>query len=608
MNKAQVISIVGLLALLIGGYALYRSAGRPKISDYRVRGAIRSELAHGLHHIGPKGVDRVDATVLRLYRRRLYVPLWSRGAVLGPQAADLAEVLLNARVDGLNPSTYEAAAIDSLVRQVGKHPDATSLGRLDVMLTHSFLLYASHLASGQIAPREVDPQWFTKPDRVNLTSLLRHALHTNNVKSLLASLAPQQPGYQRLKEAYARYFAMAARGEWPVVPPGPKLALGSNSPRVAILRARLAAEGDLPAQDTGSTMYDAALQQAVQVFEERHGQTTDGTVDTEDLAQLNVPLATRIRQLELNLERWRWLPPRFEDRYLLVNIPDYMLYAYENNRPVLSMRVVVGKEYTRTPVFASKMTYMVLNPTWNVPVSIVQKEIVPAMQQDPGYLEKNDMKVVTPQGSEVDPGSVDLSELASGRYTIRQEPSGDNALGRIKFMFPNQFDVYLHDTPADHLFSREDRDFSHGCIRIERPLDLASYVLRGSRTWDAAQVSEALSTNETQTVTLPHPISVHILYWTAWVDEHGRTQFRDDVYNLDDRLDKALRLNPRATACRSESNAQGRRILYPEPWSPAYLEERLNVHPVAARSRTSSDLIQRLTVDGLCNGVGRLGG
>jgi murein L,D-transpeptidase YcbB/YkuD len=250
-------------------------------------------------------------------------------------------------------------------------------------------------------------------------------------------------------------------------------------------------------------------------------------VDEETLAELNVPVQDRIRQLQVNMERWRWLPGSFGDRYILVNVPEFRLDLVEGGKTAYTMRVVVGKDQSRTPAFSDKMTYLELNPAWNIPDTIAREEILPKLASDPGYLARNNMEVIPD---------------TDGR--LRQRPGPDNPLGKIKFMFPNEYDIYLHDTPADHLFSRTERDFSHGCIRLEKPLELANILLKGDPEWTPEALQAAIDSGEQKTISLDRPLPVHILYWTAWVEKDGSVQFRKDIYGHDEQLEKALADEP----------------------------------------------------------------
>jgi len=324
--------------------------------------------------------------------------------------------------------------------------------------------------------------------------------------------------------------------------------LGVRDERVRSLRHRLAASGDLPSVSAEPTAFDDAVDAAVRHFQRRHGLTVDGVVGPATLRALNTSLDARIRQVMLNLERWRWLPQDLGSRYVLVNIPAFELDVVEDTTSVLSMRVIVGRDYRRTPVLSSTMTHLVLNPYWYVPPSIVVRDILPRVQADPGYLRAQGMRVFRTRDGrpvEVSPDEIDWAALSAGTlpFQVRQEPGPLNALGAVKLMFPNRFNVYLHDTPARELFARDERSMSAGCIRLERPLELAAYVLRGDSSWTPSSLRESLSTAHDRTIRLPEPIPVHLLYWTAWADDEG-LHFRRDLYGRDAPLWAAMQEPP----------------------------------------------------------------
>lgn len=328
--------------------------------------------------------------------------------------------------------------------------------------------------------------------------------------------APIHEGHERLEEALERYRRIAGRGEPPPVPPGPALKPGAEGGRVAALRARLAAaaeaEGDQPLPDTDRPeLFDASLEDAVLDFQVRHGLPADGIAGASTLAELNRPAEDQILKIEVNLERWRRMPADLGERHVLVNIPAFRLDAIEDGRSVLDMRVIVGKTHSRTPEVSSAIERVVLNPSWYVPRSIASKEIWPKGRS---YLRRN--------GFEVLPGG-----------KLRQKPGANNSLGRVKFRFPNRFGVYLHDTPSRSLFDRAVRALSHGCVRVERPADLANWVLRDHPQWSPEAVQSALDQGRERSVELPEPIPVHIAYWTAWVDDQGTLRFGPDVYDRD---------------------------------------------------------------------------
>ncbi len=516
---------------------------------------------------------RIQATrsLRRFYGERVHLPAWvTADGRVRPGAREMLAGLRSAREHGLPPDDYHAARIESLLSELdagregagARFPDADTdrrlrlLAELDLLLTDAFLSYGSHLVSGRVDPRSIDPLWTVNGRERNMAALLARTLEQGrSPRAALAELAPRHPGYARLQEALTEYRRMAAAGGWPTVPGGPALRAGDAGPRVADLGRRLAASGELSADDgkddaVSDTVFGDALDAAVRSFQRRHGLEADGIVGEATLGALNIPAESRVRQIERNLERWRWLPAELGETHLRVNIADFGLEVVEGDSTVLSMRAVVGRDYRQTPVFSDTMRYVVLNPTWNVPRSIAARDILPRLRESVSYLEEQGMVVYdgwSPDARPVDPSAVDWSRLSADSlpYRFVQRPGPLNALGRVKFMFPNQFAVYIHDSPARSLFGRSVRSFSSGCIRVERPLELLDYVLRGSEEWSPAKLRGALETGREQTIRLPRELPVHIEYWTAWVpEEDGAVHFRPDVYGRDARLASALEAEP----------------------------------------------------------------
>lgn len=483
------------------------------------------------------------------YESRAFRPAWVVEGRPGAPAGDLLETLLGAGAHGLTPADYHAGAIEALFGRLGGTAGGERdrlLADLDLLLTDAFLIYGSHLLAGRVDPETLDPEWIAVRRERDLTVALDRALAGEGVAVALADLLPDQPGYLRLRRALARYRGLAARGGWPAVPDGPALKPADAAPAVASLRLRLAAEGELADPATADPeLYDPALEAAVRRFQERHGLDADGTVGPKTLAALNVPAEARVRQIELNLERWRWLPEDLGERYVLVNIPEFRLRLVEGGSQVMEMRAVVGRPYRRTPVFSDLIRYLVFNPYWDVPTKLAVQDKLPLIREDPGYLGGQGIRVYEGWGAEeraVDPAAVDWSQVGSGRfpYHLRQDPGPKNALGRVKIMFPNRFNVYLHDTPTRDTFARAERDVSSGCIRLEHALDLAESLLRETPGWGPEAIQRVLADYRPHTVTLPRPVPVHILYWTAWAEEDGTVQFRRDLYDRDAHLAAAL--------------------------------------------------------------------
>lgn len=343
-----------------------------------------------------------------------------------------------------------------------------------------------------------------------------------------------------LESALVHYRQLAAQGGWPQVPVGPALHQGDMDERLPLLRERLVASSDLPASESQGVLFGEILTEAVRRFQARHGLTADGVVGAKTLAELNVPIGERIRQLAASLERCQPLPSLLEPRHILVNIADFTLKLYEDGKLRLSMPVIVGRTYRQTPVFNGRISSLVLNPSWEVPHSIATKDLLPKIQKNPDYLKQSGFRVFRDWKSdtEMDPASINWAQLSPARfpYRLRQEPGPANALGRVKFPFPNPYNVYLHDTPAQALFQQDSRTFSSGCIRLARPLDLAVYLLQGTPLGSPEALTAALSSGKTKTVPIPSPIAVHIAYMTAWVDREGIIQFRRDIYHRDPAL------------------------------------------------------------------------
>ena len=327
--------------------------------------------------------------------------------------------------------------------------------------------------------------------------------------------------YRLLKDQLARYHKITVAGGWPTVPAEIiKVKKGSSSPAVAILKKRLQVTGDLPAADS-SQVFNDTLELAVKNAEARFGYNADGKITEAFLKDLNVPAVERLKQILINMNRMRWMPNKPEGNLLVANIPEFVVHAYEGSNKVFSMNVVVGKEGHNTMMFTGDLNQIVFSPYWNIPPSIVRSEILPAMQNDPDYLARNNMEIVSENG--------DLP-------TIRQLPGPGNSLGKVKFLFPNSFNIYFHDTPAKSLFNREKRAYSHGCIRLAEPEKMANYLLRNNSEWTASRISQAMNSGEEKYVKLKDPVPVFISYYTAWVDEQGRMNFREDIYEHDQKI------------------------------------------------------------------------
>ena len=487
------------------------------------------------------------------YQRRGFFPAWCSDKGVLPQAESLITEIKGAHDEGLEPDDYHLTNILSLIEKIknkqtlGNTVNPELWGDLDLLLTDAFMLYAAHLFAGRVNPETIHTDWTVSSPTSDLTNILQSALNTKQIKKALRDLRPQHPGYTGLKNYLMHYRNIAKTAPGLPLLGGTHLKKGDKGTSVESLRERLIILGDLYADNKDQAdIFDETIEETVLRYQKRHGLKQDGIVGPRTLEMLNTSLQKRIRQIELNMERWRWVPRNIGNRYLIVNIADFKLWVIENRRRVLDMRVVVGRPYRRTPVFSSKMTFMVVNPYWNIPQRLAIKDVLPKIQKNIHYIEQQRIKVFkdwSKNAEEIDPETIDWNKIEPRNltYKLRQEPGPRNVLGRMKFIFPNKFAVYLHDTPKRSLFKENNRDFSSGCIRVEEPISLAVYLLQDDPSWTRERLIEAIENKAPQVVGLKRPITVHLQYWTAWVDETGRLNFRNDIYDRDRPLDRALK-------------------------------------------------------------------
>ena len=498
------------------------------------------------------GGERISAgyALPAFYEQRVYQPAWVTSLGPSPAVIDLVESLSAVEDEGLNPADYHLARLRSLLEELSvddRSESAMSAAELDLLSTDAFLTLGAHLVSGRVDPASFDREWQAILREVDLVARLNGALERGDVSAALAALLPGQAGYFRLRDMGRRYRAIVEAGGWQPVSEGPALKPGDSGPRVGELVRRLRVTDGLEpaAPETDEMLFDTSVEAVVRRFQGRHGLEADGIVGVSTLAALNVSASERLRQIYLNLERWHWLPQSLGERYVLVNLPAFALQAVEGGELRLEMKVAVGRRYRRTPVFSDVIRYLVFNPYWEVPPSLAIKDKLPEIRKDPTYFSKQGIRVLSGWGTdqqEIDPATVDWNVLGKGNfpYRLRQDPGPLNALGRVKFMFPNPFNIYLHDTPAKEAFARAARDISSGCIRLERPLDLAQLLLSGNAGWQPSRIEEYVADYQPRTISLETPWQVHLLYWTSWVDVDGVLQFRVDLYDRDRQLLEAL--------------------------------------------------------------------
>ena len=491
--------------------------------------------------------------VQKFYESYGYSLPWVRGMEPTPEAQQVIAVLLQAEQKGLSAEDYDGPRWGGRLAKLKTgvtQPSEADAARFDLALTVSVMRYISDLHIGKVNPKHFDFGLDIESKKYDLPEFLKdHVVDASDVSSALDQVEPPYPGYQRTIRALHTYLQLAKESEGKPLPGIQKtIASGDFYAGVPHLIRLLRQLGDLPADASApdeGTIYQGALVEAVKNFQRRHGRISDGRITAETLADLNVPLTSRIRQMQLTLERWRWLPASYQKTPIVANIPEFHLRAYDENFKIaLQMNVVVGKAYGHnTPIFSDTMEYVVFRPYWSVPYSIAKAEFLPRIARDPDYLAKKGFEVVNSRQDVVTSGTVTsevLEQLRAGKLFIRQTPGPKNSLGLVKFIFPNNFNIYFHDTPEQIFFSKSRRDFSHGCIRLERPADLAVWVLRNNPGWDMDRVRAAMNGDTTQQVNLAHPIPVLILYATVIVTEDGVVHFYDDIYGHDAALEKVL--------------------------------------------------------------------
>lgn len=484
--------------------------------------------------------------------------LWFAAGRPIAQARQAIAILQAAPADGLDPADYQADPLSRALAQAEQAPEwpAPALRQLDQALTEAMQRYLADLHSGRIDPRRVHADFsVASPGRIDAPAYLRAALARDRLADAVREAAPALPQYARLRAALARYRPLAEHPAWQGAPPplpGKALRAGQAWAGLPLLAQRLSALGDLPTGAPLTGRYQGALVDGLRAFQARHGLDVDGVIGQATLAQLNLPPAARVRQIELSMERLRWTPLLQGPRMIVVNVPEFMLRAYEVREGQvevrLAMKVIVGKALdTRTPLFDEAMRFIEFSPYWNVPPSIARSELVPRLRREPAYFDQQGFEFVASDGAVLKTLSdAHLDQVLRGQLRIRQRPGPANALGDIKFVFPNNDNIYLHHTPAPELFQRGRRDFSHGCIRVEEPVALAKFVLQDAPDWPEARIREAMAKGESATLRLKDPVPVVIAYSTTLVRQNGQVFFFPDLYGHDRLLDEALRARPRA--------------------------------------------------------------
>jgi len=519
-----------------------------------VANAIRVIVADSrnpvLGSIAPPEREQLTA----LYGPRADAPRWvDASGRPSRDARDALALLKGAADEGLDPVDYSAAPLERLAATLEAGPPPPDVAAFDTGLSVSTLRYLRHLHAGRVDPRTIGFRMTAPADDHQFTTLLSEAIARHQITETAAKVAPPFALYRRLRGMLARYRSLAADPTLvPLPPPGATVRPGEPYAALRALHRWLVALGDLPADTPAPSepsTYGGALVGGVKAFQVRHGLEADGVLGKDTQAALHVPLSWRVRQIELALERLRWLPHLGDKRFVAVNIPMFRLWAWDSippdGTPSFQTGAIVGRALnTQTPVFVEEMRYVIFRPYWNVPPSILRHEILPALERDPDYLQRHDMEIVSGPGDDARPVPVTAESIAGlrqGKLRVRQRPGPKNALGLVKFVFPNDYNIYLHGTPAPELFKRARRDFSHGCVRVEDPVALAEWVLKEQPEWTRERILAAMNGNQPRRVDLTRPIQVILYYITAVVmPEDGTIHFAEDIYGHDTKLDQAL--------------------------------------------------------------------
>lgn len=539
-------TVLMILGGLVFFFALSNAASKDAYQDVLIELLELGPATYLKINVHGKTAADIDRRLTELYYSNGLQPFWIENDKPGPRGADVLAVLEDAGSHGLDPADY---FVDSIHRYWNSN-DPAGLMRLDILLTLGMMRYVADQREGRMEPRTVDPELFATASDVEVDwdDLRKSAFEAPDIRAFLDQQAPPFPQYVELQKKLAEYRILAEKGGWLSIPAGKVLKPGMKDQRIKIIRKRLVATKELDARNMDSAVFDKAMEKAVRRFQKRHNLNPDGVVGKQTLASMNVPVISRIKQIIVNMERYRWLKRSMHDRLVVVNIAGFEAIAGKPGQFDLTMPVIVGKKYHKTPVFSDTIKYVVFNPYWNLTPSIARNETLPKLKKDPHYLKKHNMRIFKGWGAdapELDPTTIDWSKVSKrdmNKYHVRQDPGPENALGTLKLVFPNKYNVYLHDTPAHGLFKQKQRAFSHGCIRMDRPADMAAWVLGGEeKGWSLAQVNEVIASRKRKVAVLDQPVPVYIIYRTAYVDLKDHIlYFYEDIYGRDKLLENAF--------------------------------------------------------------------
>ena len=524
------------IRLLLAALALAAGAcGPPGQTSAEIARSLRGRI-HSLHQErGAVRGERILAAgaVRRFYEARKFKPAWGEGDL-----DQIVKAIRGIEGDGLTPSEYHLAALERLAHERESGGSAALDADVDILLTDAVAAMVDHVRYGRVRPVSLDPRWNVDP-REDAPPLEKEVARIVSAHSAAAAIEAAKPShfiYRGLVGALAQLRETVAKGGWPSVPHGGPIKPGASDARIPAVRARLSVSGELRGSTGSKSLsYDARLRKAVELFQARHRLDPNGIIDKDVIDAMNVSAGDRADQVRVNLERARWVLGGLGDEFLLVNLPAFKAYLIRQGRNIWEGRTQIGEEGKQTPSFRAVMRTVVFNPDWTVPPTILAEEVLDEMRKGEDVLAQKKLVVFDKDNQEVDPGSIDWGGATpeSFPYTLRQLPGADNALGRVKFLFPNKYSIYLHDTPSRTLFEAERRTFSHGCIRLERPLELATLLLSGQDSWTPAKISEVIESGNTENVELTHPVPVMIVYWTVSVGATGEIRYTRDIYNWD---------------------------------------------------------------------------
>ncbi|GEO23368.1 peptidoglycan-binding protein [Cyclobacterium qasimii] len=482
------------------------------------------------------------------YSDRAFEPGWSENQTFTCNALELRLLIQNAAFEGLIPEDYHLVAINPYFEKYfsGTPLTAHELAKVDFLLSDAFIVYASHIYGGKVHPEHINGSWeiMQKGNEQKVVEKLHLAVSQGNVRTQLFSLQPKFAIYTRMRQSMIKYIGLQknqSAKNWKTITIKEPIELAQASPEVKIIRERLLFWGDLkasPIQSENVEVYDSLLLNGVKVFQERNGLKADGVLGKATIDALNKSPLEVIKQIGVNMERLRWLPDTTVQEMILVNIANYAMDFISKTDTLLHTNAIVGKSYRKTPVFNAAMSYLVFSPTWTVPPTILKNDVLPSIKKNQNYLASKNMRILDYSGKEINPSEINWNTVTSKnfKYMIREDPGAHNSLGKVKFMFPNKHNVYIHDTPARTLFSKEERALSSGCIRIQQPFELAKLLLADQPLWTDELIKKAMEANKEKSVTLTRKIPVIILYLTFWTDSKNTDQVRKDIYSRDDEL------------------------------------------------------------------------